>query len=348
LEKTILQKAKDPTFPSDAKLIWYEVNGETHMDLCRGKNVRIFDMYYDKYGPGTVKKIDFGYGRTNPIVPETIEEPASRATPRPLDPQGIPFLTTYDVAPHLGISHVPNFKEAAYREQQEALTIAKKLMEENKTLKAKVYSGQEVFANAAKEAADGELALAKRDYREAYESGDADKIIEAQERMTSAKLKAEQIKFYKSDNEALQNQENDVQLAQEQPKYVPDLKAKAWQERNSWFGQDEEMTSLALGLHEKLVKENGMSYATTNEYYDTIDKTMRRRFPENFEESEVREDEPQKTNRPKASTVVAPATRSTSPKKIRLSGTQVQLAKKLGLTPEQYARELTKLEAQNG
>jgi hypothetical protein len=221
-------------------------------------------------------------------------------------------------------------------------------MEENKTLKARVYSGQEVFANAAKEAADGELALAKRDYREAYESGDADKIIEAQERMTSAKLKAEQIKFYKSDNEALQNQENDVQLAQEQPKYVPDLKAKAWQERNSWFGQDEEMTSLALGLHEKLVKENGMSYATTNEYYDTIDKTMRRRFPENFEESEVREDEPQKTNRPKASTVVAPATRSTSPKKIRLSGTQVQLAKKLGLTPEQYARELTKLEAQNG
>lgn len=239
-------------------------------------------------------------------------------------------------------------KEAAYREQQEALAIAKKLMEENKALKARVHSGQEVFVSAAKEAADNELALAKRDYREAYESGDADKIIEAQERMTSAKLKAEQIKFYKSDNEALQNQENDVQLAQEQPRYVPDLKAKAWQERNSWFGQDEEMTSLALGLHEKLVKEHGMSYATTNEYYDTIDKTMRRRFPENFEESEVKEDEPQKTNRPKASTVVAPATRSTAPKKIRLSGTQVQLAKKLGLTPEQYARELTKLEAQNG
>jgi len=239
-------------------------------------------------------------------------------------------------------------KEAAHREQQEALAIAKKLMEENKLLKAKVNSGQEVFVTAAKEAAENELALAKRDYKEAYESGDADKIIEAQERMTVAKLKAEQVKFYKSDNEALQNQENEVQLAQEQPRYTPDPKAKAWQERNSWFGQDEEMTSLALGLHEKLVKEHGMSYATTNEYYDTIDKTMRRRFPEQFEESEVKEDEPQKTNRPKASTVVAPATRSTSPKKIRLSGTQVQLAKKLGLTPEQYARELTKLEAQNG
>jgi hypothetical protein len=66
LEKTTLQKVKDPSFPSDAKLIWYEVNGETHMDLCRGRNVKIFDMYYDKYGAGAVQKIDFGYGRTNP------------------------------------------------------------------------------------------------------------------------------------------------------------------------------------------------------------------------------------------------------------------------------------------
>ena len=68
LEKTTLQKVKDPTFPSDAKLIWYEVKGETHMDLCRGRNVKIFDMYYDKYGQGAVQKIDFGYGRTNPKV----------------------------------------------------------------------------------------------------------------------------------------------------------------------------------------------------------------------------------------------------------------------------------------
>ena len=66
LEKTTLQKVKDPAFPNDAKLIWYEVNGETHMDLCRGRNVNIFDMYYDKYGAGAVQKIDFGYGRTNP------------------------------------------------------------------------------------------------------------------------------------------------------------------------------------------------------------------------------------------------------------------------------------------
>jgi hypothetical protein len=100
-------------------------------------------------------------------------------------------------------------------------------------------------------------------------------------------------------------------------------------------------------LHEKLVR-NGIP-AGSDDYYESIDKTMRKRFPENFEgEQEVETDEPAKVNRPKASTVVAPATRSTSPKKIRISKTQVALAKKLGLTPEQYARELTKLEAQNG
>jgi hypothetical protein len=98
------------------------------------------------------------------------------------------------------------------------------------------------------------------------------------------------------------------------------------------------MTSLALGLHEKLVKENGMAYATTDEYYKRIDETIRRRFPENFED--VEDEKP----RSKPSTVVAPASRSTSSKKIRLNTSQLSIAKKLGLTPEQYARELLKME----
>jgi len=103
------------------------------------------------------------------------------------------------------------------------------------------------------------------------------------------------------------------------------------------------MTSLALGLHEKLVKENGLAYATTDEYYKRIDETMRRRFPENFQEEKV--DDEKVTPRQKPSTVVAPASRSTSSKKIRLNTSQLSIAKKLGLTPEQYARELMKMEA---
>jgi hypothetical protein len=202
-----------------------------------------------------------------------------------------------------------------------------------------------MLVSSFKESVQNEMDLAKREYREAYEAGDTDRIIEAQEKLTSAKIRADRINNYVPPaEEPLQEAENVVQSRQE-GQVRADPKATAWQERNGWFGQDEEMTSLALGLHEKL-KRNGVPIGS-DKYYDEIDKTIRRRFPEAFsveESEEVQVEEPQKVNKPK-STVVAPATRSTSPKKIRLSNTQVALAKKLGLTPEQYARELTKLEA---
>jgi hypothetical protein len=127
----------------------------------------------------------------------------------------------------------------------------------------------------------------------------------------------------------------------EQP-VVRDQKATSWQERNPWFGQDDEMTSLALGLHEKLVKANGIAYATTDEYYNRIDETMRKRFPEHFEQETIEEKNKVRT---KPSTVVAPANRSTSSKKVKLNTSQLAIAKRLGLTPEQYALELLKLEA---
>ncbi len=237
-------------------------------------------------------------------------------------------------------------KEASARETQEALNAAQKLLNENKALKAKLSQGEDTLIESFKGAAESELEMAKREYREAYEAGDADKLIEAQEKMTSAKMKVErafQASRQKQES-ALQSQEDDVQMSQRQAQTpVRDIKATAWQEKNTWFGQDEEMTSLALGLHEKLVKENGMAYATTDEYYKRIDQTMRKRFPENFEEVSTQEDERPTSRKP--STVVAPATRSTSSKKIRLNTSQLSIAKKLGLTPEQYARELIKMEA---
>lgn len=240
-------------------------------------------------------------------------------------------------------------KEQATREREEALALARKAIEENKKLKEKLSSGEQVLVDSHKAAAQSELDLAKKEYREAYDSGDADKLIEAQEKLTAAKIKADRLEQYEPVKpKALQEEEFVVQ--REQPVRVePDRRAQVWQNKNQWFGQDEEMTSLALGLHEKL-KRNGV-HIGSDEYYDSIDKTMRRRFPEAFEAEEAtpaKEEEPQKTSRPKASTVVAPATRSTSPKKVRLTNTQVLIAKKLGLTPEQYVREQLKLEAQNG
>ena len=232
--------------------------------------------------------------------------------------------------------------DAADRERQEALEIAKKLYEENKALKGKVNSSEAVAVDSFKTSAEQELAMAKKEYRDAYESGDGEKLVEAQERMTTAKIKLDRV-FDATQNlnqrRALQEQENEVQIPQQQVQQpVRDTKAQSWQEKNSWFGQDDEMTSLALGLHEKLVKQNGMAYATTDEYYKRIDETMRKRFPENFED--VDDEKPQSKAKP--STVVASASRSTSSKKVRLTTSQQAIAKKLGLTNEQYARELIK------
>ena len=234
-------------------------------------------------------------------------------------------------------------KDEADRERQEAIDFAKKLLEENKALKGKVSHTESFAVDSIKTGAEQELEMAKKLYREAYEAGDSDKLVDAQEKMTTARIKMDRAQSASEDikqRRALQEQENEVQIPQQSQKPVRDSKAVSWQERNSWFGQDDEMTSLALGLHEKLVKQNGMAYATTDEYYKRIDETMRKRFPENFEDVE----DDKTTARTKPSTVVAPASRSTSSKTVRLKTSQLSIAKKLGLTPEQYARELNKME----
>jgi hypothetical protein len=235
-------------------------------------------------------------------------------------------------------------KEAADRERQEAIDLAKRLYDENKALKGRVNSTEKVAVDSYKITAQQEMDIAKREYREAYEAGDSEKLVDAQEKMTSARIKMDKANNAAEniDNrKALQERENEVQIQQVRKPVVQDTKAATWQERNNWFGQDDEMTSLALGLHEKLVKENGMAYATTDEYYKRIDETMRKRFPENFED--VEDEKPQSRSKP--STVVASASRSTSSKKIRLNTSQQNIAKKLGLTNEQYARELMKMES---
>jgi hypothetical protein len=229
--------------------------------------------------------------------------------------------------------------EEADRERQEAINVAKQLFEENKSLKGRVNNSERYAVDSFKTSAERELEMAKKEYKEAYDSGDGDRLVEAQEKMTTARIKldrADNVAQNMQQKNALQEERNEVKIQNQAEKPVRDQKASSWQDRNSWFGQDDEMTSLALGLHEKLVKENGMAYATTDEYYKRIDETMRKRFPENFEE--VEDEKP----RQKPSTVVASASRSTSSKKVRLTTSQQSIAKRLGLTNEQYARELIK------
>jgi hypothetical protein len=237
-------------------------------------------------------------------------------------------------------------KEAADREREEAVKYAKQIADENKKLKTTLSSGEEEYIKAVSSSLEHQLAIAKRDYREAYDSGDTDKIIEAQSKMNDTQMRISQIQQYKPQyKNTLQEPENDVYIQENKPQVPkPDSRALNWQEKNDWFGKDEEMTSLALGVHEKLVR-NGID-PTSDEYYRRIDSTMQKRFPEYFGDATLDEDKP--AQRTKPSTVVAPATRSTAPKKVRLTKTQVALAKKFGLTPEQYARETLKLENANG
>ena len=237
-------------------------------------------------------------------------------------------------------------KEAADRERQEAIKFAQQIADENKKLKTTLSSGEETYIQTLKNALENQLHLAKRDYREAYDSGDTEKIIEAQQKMNDAQMRLSQANNYAPQyKNALQETEKEVYIPQNQPQASkPDSKALAWQDKNEWFGKDEEMTSLALGVHEKLVR-SGID-PTSDEYYRRIDSTMQKRFPEYFGDATLDEETP--AQRTKPSTVVAPATRSTAPKKVRLTKTQVALAKKFGLTPEQYARETLKLENANG
>lgn len=240
-------------------------------------------------------------------------------------------------------------KERALREQQAALEAAQRLMEENRRIKEMLTKGEAEYKAAVTTTSEVQYEMAKKAYKEAYDAGDAEKIIEAQEALTKAQLQLESAKNFKLP--PLQEEKFEVQSQQQyQPAPQQDQKLMDWQNRNPWFGQDEEMTAAALGLHEKL-KRQGVQIGS-DEYYAKLDNTMRKRFPENFDEDieppevEVEEAAP-KADTPKAkpATVVAPATRSTAPKKIRLKTSQVAIAKKLGLTPEQYVRELMKLEA---
>ena len=234
-------------------------------------------------------------------------------------------------------------KEAAERERQAALEAAQRLLEDNNRMKALINNGQQEYKDAMKDSAEMQLKMAKKAYKDAYEAGDAEQMMEAQEAIAKAAVKEDKIKNFNP--QPLQEEKFDVQI-QQQYQSAPRLDDKVveWQENNPWFGQDEEMTASALGLHEKL-KRQGVKVGS-DEYYATLDKTMRKRFPENFEEpEEVLEEQKEDAPKAKPKTVVAPATRSTASKKVKLKTSQVAIAKRLGLTPEQYVRELLKLEA---
>jgi hypothetical protein len=249
-------------------------------------------------------------------------------------------LTKYDESVQKRIKHFTKgyheerrAKEAAQREKDEALRLAQVVMAENNQLKGSVNQNQAALLEQAKRVVSNEVEEAKRKYKEAYESGDSDQLVDAQEALTNAKIRADKVNNFKPT--PLQPRETAVQSEPQQAKQAPvDDKLLAWQENNQWFGSNKRMTAYALGVHEDLVGE-GIP-AGSEEYYRRIDADIRSRFSDQFGADESVDAKPQRTK----SNNVAPATRSTAPRKIVLTQTQVNIAKRLGVPLELYARKV--------
>ena len=237
-------------------------------------------------------------------------------------------------------------KESALRENQQAVEMAKKAMEENKKLREDAKKGREAYLNTAKQSVSYEEEMAKRAYKDAYESGYTDSVVEAQSKLAEVNFKKQQLNSYQPSRQEEENSVNSISTEAVKPQL--DSKTMAWQERNTWYGTDEEMTAAALGFHQKVVRQKGEGYVGSDDYWADVDTTMRRRFPEYWDEQSTdRGGKPDRAEN-KPATVVAPASRSTSSKRIVLKQSQVSIAKRLGLTPEQYAKELRRMENQNG
>ena len=249
-------------------------------------------------------------------------------------------------------------KEAALREREAAEAFAKQILEENKRLQKQLADGSHEYIETSKTAAEAELVAAKASYKKAYEEGDPDALAEAQANIARATLKMEKAQGLKP----IEVEEKDwaPQTQQSDKKPPVSRRTQQWLDANSdWFGPDDEMTMAAMGLDKKLQREYGPDYVGTDEYFKTIDRTMRKRFPEFFAEdsqSQEEDDQPrQKRSTPayedepprrasKPATVVAPATRSTSPNRVRVKASEAAIARRLGVTVEEYARQKAALE----
>jgi hypothetical protein len=239
-------------------------------------------------------------------------------------------------------------KESLAREKAELERLAHAMVDENNRLKQYVQAGTAQYMTLTQQAAEAKLEKARRELKAAQEAFDTDAIIAAQEALAEAKWESQSAKNMRAP--ALQQPQEDVQSYQPQPQQVrADEKTLRWQAKNQWFGSDgfEEITSYALGLHQKLVN-NGVD-PRTDEYFEQIDARVKSKFPEVFgEDDKPRSQGSQASQARKPASVVAPASRSTGKRKVELTPSQAALVKRFNLDPQKYAQEVLKLEAQNG
>jgi len=235
-------------------------------------------------------------------------------------------------------------KEEAARLREEAIKYAQKLHEENQRLKKNLDDGEGMLVTQAKERVSAQLAQAKLDYKNAYEAGDADALIEAQDKLAKLQIEAARIEGYTPQKRYVEQPQQMQPQQPQQPNIPkPDERAQKWAERNPWFMQDRAMTGFAMGVHEDLVL-SGVD-PKSEEYYKKIDAAMKQAFPNKFEDSGSEE----RGRGRRTGNVVAPATRSSGKPapKVVLSSSEVALAKRLGVPLKDYAAQKLK-EMNNG
>ena len=223
-------------------------------------------------------------------------------------------------------------KESAERERDELQRAVQGVLAEKNALQDTVNKNQQVLYTQAKHSVAGELSQAKEAFKVAHDSGDSEAFLDAQERFTNAKLKAERLEGFGEPKEVPSPAEELVNRPS------TDAKAEEWKDENTWFGNASHRpeTAFALGLHQQLTEVENIP-ASSEEYYEKINSRMQDTFPELFkglDEQEVQ------TPKPRLDNVVAPATRSTATRKVRLTATQIALSKKLGITPADYAKQV--------
>ena len=229
------------------------------------------------------------------------------------------------------------------RDKAEALRVSQELLEENKKLKSRMQALDTGYLSEYGTRLQSQTEAAKRAYKEAYDAGDSDKMIEAQQalsniavetqRYNTAKVRAEQqAKARAAQPQQQQAPQQPVQPVQQQ-QAQPDPRAMEWKDKNTWFGEDKIMTAAAFALHSQLTEEEGFD-PNTEEYYSEVDSRMRKEFPHKF----------QTAKKSGGGSQVASASSSASRsnkqgrRSVKLSHSQVAIAKKLGVPLEEYAK----------
>lgn len=224
----------------------------------------------------------------------------------------------------------------AERQRDEYYRVAQRIMEENNSLrqKAQEFSSTSVEEMEARITAD--VDAAKLDFKKAYEDGDADKMVEAQDRMLKANAQTSKLERMRSSA----SPENFVS----QEKAItppPDTRAVEWASRNSWFQKDSIMTNAAYAVHDELIGQ-GVTVGG-DDYYQRIDQRMREEFPHKFQDEEMDSQTP--TRKGNVAQVVTPGGNDTGrSKKVRLTPSQVAVANRLGVPVEEYAKQFVALE----